>query len=769
LSLEIVAYLSKIIFISDNRDFAVGEFIDCQTAKIFKASGLLSLAPQSSKKQSYRLIGAWQSTPKYGETFVANYCEPTRPTDLAGLEPFLADNIKGVGLKTAQKFIQTLGLKSLDDLIHICTHEKEKVYDFFSEKKRNIASKIIAVISGDQVFRSVMIYLHEHNIPSKFARKIYETYGAQALKLLNENPYRLIYDFRRIGFLKADTIAKKLGFDEKSLFRIEAACIYALELASEEGHCCLPKDVFLSKVTELLNKIDGLQKFTTSFLLDEIRKIFKKNKEENLDRFVVRRIGNEAYFYLPEIYKLENDVSSMIQTRLQKEGDTSSEFKERELHQKIQKLGLVEALREIIPDFPWHQLSNEQIEAVRLSLSSYLMVLTGGPGCGKTFVLKAIYLVQKWLLRKVMLCAPTGLAAKRMTHSIGVEATTIHKALKLGRSQEDQNDTPVYAGASQESLENINLMMVDETSMINLDLFHKVLSSLTFEKRLILVGDADQLPSIGPGNCLRDMIASEKVPVAKLTKIFRQSSESPIPLFAQSIMRGDVETIKTYISPLKDLEGEPKKLIFVPTKKEQFYETLDHFLSHTVKEVYELNPLTDVQVLVPLKKGSFGQDSLNKFMQNLFNPEALCPKEQSLTLNPDFTLRQKDKVIQTRNNYNLNVFNGDLGFCTQVDKKEDLEVKVTFSDKIVAYEQADIEDLQLAYALTVHKSQGSEFPMCVLPLFSDYYALLNRNLFYTAVTRAKNYLVIFGESWAIRKAIQTENVKKRFTCLSQLI
>ena len=355
-----------------------------------------------------------------------------------------------------------------------------------------------------------------------------------------------------------------------------------------------------------------------------------------------------------------------------------------------------------------------------------------------------------------------------MTASIGEQASTLHKLLGLGkRPQQDETQNVIEElEGNTSALDNVNVVIVDESSMLSLDLLHSLLSSLGPNRRLILVGDVDQLPSVGAGNCLRDIIQSAKVPIARLTKIFRQSSESPIPIAAREIISGNKPQF-SYVSRTAAFpRAEP--FAFIPCSQQTFYDILMPFLSETVANIYNLDPIKNTQILVPMRRSDVGQENINKIMQNYLNPPSSEKKECSLPYGG--ILREGDKVIQTKNNYELDVFNGDLGYCKTILKtKEKLEAVIEFSDRIVTYEDEEIDDLQLCYAMTVHKSQGSEFPLCIIPMFGVYFTMLDRNLLYTAITRASKFVILFGEEWAIKKAIGSQNTIKRHTFLDKLL
>jgi exodeoxyribonuclease V alpha subunit len=758
-SIELTALLSKVIFASQDGAFVVAEFVDSKSAKRFRASGKSLTVGKFDSQQQYKLFGDWTQSTKYGETFQVIYSEPLRPPTLMGVIPFLVNNVKGVGEVTAKKLLEALDVRTIDELVEVCKNQKEKVFAFF-KAKRDKADQVISLITGDEVYRAIMVFLHEHNIPANFANRIYERYGSDAISLLKENPYRLISDFRNVGFLRADAIALKLGIDPLSRFRLEAAFVYTLERAHDDGHCCLPRDVLIEGARDVLGaKRDS--RFTFELLLSELRSIYKENREKGLASFVLRlpegTAGDEKaqqpLFYLPEVYALENSTAGECARLLHKSGIGVDPF-EAKYH-----AGEV-TLQELVPEIPWQKLSDEQLAAVELSIGSRFMVLTGGPGCGKTFVLKAIYRIQKALKRTVVLCAPTGLAAKRMTMSIEAQAYTLHKTLRIGQGDDGSSE------GGEGALKDVDVVIVDEASMLSLDLFNTLLEAMAPQTRLILVGDVDQLPSVGAGNCLRDVIASDEVPVARLTKIFRQSSESPIPIAARSIIEGRKPEFGLTSRTANLLSKN--SLVMMPCTIQTFAELLLPLMKETIPQMYGLDPIRDVQILVPMRRGEAGQEKINRLLQAELNPPH--PDKDEAQIDDELVLRVGDKVIQTRNNYDKDVFNGDLGFIRSirvVQKK--VEIDVAFDDRIVRLEDEEVDDLSLCYAMTVHKSQGSEFPLVVIPMFSAYYTMLDRNLFYTALTRASKHAFVVGEEWALKKAVGTQIALKRFTALERLI
>ncbi len=778
---ELLAKLSRIIYQADLGNFAIAEFIDTATARRFKAKGPLNFSPKADAKQTYRLIGEWETEGKYGETFKTIYSETLRPKEIKGIAPYLAYNIKGIGDVTAKKFIAHLNVTSVNELVQVCRDQEAKVFEFFGEKKAHIAQNVIEMVVLNEVFRSIMIFLHEHDIPAYFAKKIYAKYGHKSVELLMENPYRLISDFRQVGFLKADAIAQKLGIQKTSHFRIEAALIYTLEQAADDGHCALPKEPLIENmVVHLGGKTDSL--FSYQYVLNEVRKIYKINKDEDQNSFLLRPLSSinplvpadNIFFYLPEMLKMEDEVAELLKTLIDRPVDPAVKPRDDGLRTP-QNDGLtpqndMPTFEERFPEIPWANLSEEQQFAVKTSVDSSVMVLTGGPGCGKTFVLKSIFKLQKLLERKIALCAPTGLAAKKMTQSIGATAYTIHKLLGLGARKNEDSETsienPENIFVDEKNISKVDIIVIDESSMLNLEIFYALLKAGGSNKKFIFVGDVDQLPSVGAGNCLKDLIASQKVPTVKLTKIFRQSSESPIPIAAREIISGHLPHINTFADP--SLIIEKQDLAFIPCSPEVFLNYLVHFVTKTIPDIYGLDPAKDCQILVPMRRTAAGQENINKLLQATLNPPANGKPE--CRHSAGYIIRVNDKLIQTKNNYELDVFNGDLGYCQSIRKTSDgIEMDVEFPHKVVTYNDDQIEHLQLCYAMTIHKSQGSEFPLCIIPMFGLYYTMLDRNLLYTAITRSSKHVILFGEEWALKKAVRNQNSNKRFTALDTLL
>jgi len=734
LSIEIQGILSRIIY--QNQGFTIAEFIQSQTAERFRVKGPLTTLGKHSLHQTYHLMGHWQEDLKYGKTFILFYGEPQRPDSLEGIIPFLSNNIKGMGEVTAEKFLSQLSINSLLELNDLCQNQSQKVFNHFKNKP-DMAQSVIDLFTLDIAYRSIMVFLHEHEIPTHFAKKIYQQYGYESILKLQENPYRLIGDFKSMGFLKADSIARKLGLSPTSPFRIEASIQYVLDKAQDNGDCYLPIDTMIERALKILNNETVF--LESSEVLNSLRQSYKNQLDSSEKLFSVRKKDNDSLFYLPVIYKQEDEVTRIC-----------LEMHQTQFPPVKEKLS---DLQKQASEIPWDLLSPEQSEAVKVSISSSLMILTGGPGCGKTFVLKAIYAIQQLLQRKVVLCAPTGLAAKRMTQSIGAKAYTLHKLLHL------QNDD-----SHPSELHGVDTVIVDESSMLSLDLLHSLLQAMGKGKRLILVGDSYQLPSIGAGNCLRDLIDSEKFPVIKLQRIFRQASHSPIPLAAQQILEGRSPEF-SYIGKAHTL-NIPESLGFIPSTKEDFFDELKDIMTSLIPKVYSLNPVEDVQILIPLRKGPVGQEATNTFLQNLLNPLSTKTSLPEIKLFNGQSLRVGDKVIQTKNNYEKMVFNGDLGYCLSIDSQN---VTIQFDDQNVTFKLDELGDLQLCYSMTIHKSQGSEFPLVVIPIFSSYFMMLNRNLIYTALTRAKKAALFVGEKNALHMGLRNIQATQRYTSLKWLL
>lgn len=680
--------------------------------------------------------GEWIYHDNFGEQLKFESIKTTIPSTLKGIENYLASGLLPyIGPKTAEHIVEAFGEDSLDIIQN--TPEKLKCIPGIGQKK---IEKISEAYEEQREIKDIMVYLQQFDITVNNGIKIYKKYGSDTIKLISENPYRLSEDIYGIGFKTADSLAQSMGIDLNSTYRIEAGLKFTMMKSAGDGHCYLPKEELIAKTSSIL-QIDGS-------LIDESIKdlIFKQNFH------IVNEEDKTLVYYAP-YHLAENNVATKI-VELSRQ-----EFKDLEVD--------VEKEIERIQEEKSIQFDEKQLIAIKESVQNGLVVITGGPGTGKSTIIDAIIKIFQDLEMKVLLAAPTGRAAKRMTETTGIESKTIHRLLEYSFLEEDMafnkdEDSPVEA----------DVIIIDESSMIDILLMNSLLKAIDQGTRVILVGDIDQLPSVGAGNVLRDIINSEKIKVVMLDKIFRQAEESMIVVNAHKINKGE--------API--LNGKDKDFFFLSKNNPiESLETIIELNKTRLPKFYNYDPLRDIQVLTPMKKGDVGINSLNKKLQESLNPRSTFKAEKKFG---DELFRVGDKVMQIKNNYNLEwkkvnggltaekgegVFNGDFGFIQSIDHEAN-NLKVIFDeDKIVEYSFNNLDELKLAYAITVHKSQGSEFPVVIMPVHWGPPMLLTRNLIYTGITRARELVVLVGEERFLRMMIQNNRITKRYSSLDRKI
>lgn len=653
--------------------------------------------------------GQWTRHPSHGQQFQAKTITCITPTSTEGIRRYLASGmIKGIGPKFAQRIVDKFGERTLDVIDRESGRLRE--VEGIGEGRRKLIKESWAEQSG---VREIMIFLQSHGIGTAKASRIYRQYGADAIAVVKRNPYRLCEDVWGIGFKTADAIALSVGIPHDSEIRARAGLIYTLQTEAEEGHCFTADADVLLHAQELLG-------ISVEILADALAKEYEKGtlvKEEN-------RV------YLRDLHRAETRVAASLLTLL----DTPRTFAPIDAPKAIAwaegKMGL--------------RLAPLQREALANAISSKVSIITGGPGVGKTTIIRA--LTEIFGVRKldIRLAAPTGRAAKRMSEATGHEALTLHRLLKFNPS----------LGGFEFNAENPmpgDCFILDETSMIDIRLMDHFLQALAPAVTLILVGDTDQLPSVGPGNVLRDLIASDAIPFCRLDTIFRQDTSGLIVRNAHHVNHG--EPLETHASGADSdfyfvETGEPDKIIA---------RTLE-LMTRRIPHKFRLDPLADVQVLSPMRKNLLGTENLNDVLQTALNPSG-----PSL-IRGCTHYRQGDRVMQLRNNYDKEVFNGDIGFIKAVDE-EDRALTVLFDGRPVTYTQNELDELVLAYACSIHKSQGSEYPAVIVLVHTQHYKLLQRNLLYTAITRGKRLVIVVGSSRAVNIAIRANQVRERRTTL----
>lgn len=675
---------------------------------------LIGKAPRVVAGEEFEASGIWEPNRDFGPQFKAESIKLRRPDSLAGIERYLGSGlIEGIGPKYAKRMVEKFGPKVFD----IIENESKKLEDVEGVGKKR-RTEIRESWIKQKSLHGIMLFLHQHGISSSRALRIYKTYGEDSQAVLKENPYRLAQDIRGIGFKTADDIAYQLGVAEDAPERIKAGIFHVLETAAGSGHCCLPETEVIKKAIDLL----GVE----ALIAPQIDALITSDHIQRHDTFL----------YLPYLRAAEQSIAANVKSLAALPAAYPSIEEDAALTWVMKKTG--------------KELAESQQRAVRAALRHRLLIITGGPGVGKTTILRSILLILQSKQIKLVLAAPTGRAAKRLTESTGLEAKTLHRLLEYqGEGQWGRHRGKPLAG---------HLFVVDEASMIDAPLMAQFLAALPDGAHLLIVGDADQLPSVGPGMVLHDLIASDKVPCVKLTEIFRQAASSRIITSAHAINRGQIPDLKPARS--SDFfflqENEPEEI------KHTLVE-----LAHTrLATKYGLDPIRDIQVLTPMNRNLLGTISLNQSLQLALNP----PNELKFEIERfGVTFRVGDKVIQTHNNYDKAVFNGDIGHIVTIDA-DPVKIHVRYdADRLVEYEPGELDELQLAYALSIHKSQGSEFPCVIIPVSTQHYVLLERSLIYTAITRAKKLCVLVGDERALSLAVSKQESRKRWTGLRQLL
>lgn len=695
--------------------------------------GLLTVVgnlPDLSPGEHVRLEGDYATHAKHGLQFNAKRCEKRLPVTITGMERYLGSGmIRGIGTALAKRIVnhfkeETLTVieedpSKLKDVPGIGPDRTEKIMKAWEEQKS---------------IKEIMLFLHDHQVSTTLAVKIYKTYGDDSLDVVRNNPYKMEQDIHGVGFKTADRIAQNLGLPSDHPSRIEAGVIYALNEMVNEGHVYSPENMLVERALELLEVEKGLIESAMSRLSSDDRVYI-----EQLSNSVEMKSGppqisepkslyGQDVIYLKPFYYSETGVSRSV-----------CELLSQRIEPKQGALFL-----------GTENLSRDQLKALERTIRHAISVITGGPGTGKTTCLKALIQYLETQNIRYALASPTGRAAKRLSEATGRPASTIHRLLGYSPMTGFQ-----YHRKHQLK---IDFLIVDEASMLDLLLAHHLLSALRPSTQVLFVGDVDQLPSVGAGDVLRDIIDSGKVPVSRLTTIYRQSEDSQIVLNAHRINQGRL--------PVFSNTAQGDFFLFPSDDAEQAADWIIDLVKNRIPKTFGMEPVREIQVLTPLYRGGAGVDHLNERLQGSLNPPSVQKPEHKLF---GRIFRKGDKVMQTRNNYDKDVYNGDIGFVKDINRTEQTLSVVMDNRRLVNYEFSEADDLVLAYAVSVHKSQGSEFPAVVMPILTQHYIMLQRNLLYTAITRAVKCCVLVGNRKALRIAIGNNKVSKRFSMLSARI
>ena len=661
--------------------------------------------------------GWWVNDRTHGLQFKAAELRIVPPSTLEGIEKYLASGmVKGIGPHFARKLVRAFG----EQVFEVIEREPDRLTELpgIGPKRKE---QVVGAWTEQRVVRDIMVFLQSHGVGTARAVRIYKTYGDEAVAKVRENPYRMALDVHGIGFQSADQIARSLGIPADSPHRLRAGVRHALQELAGQGHCAASRTKLVEVAAELLEANPPAIDAAIDMELD--------------DQHLIAEPGDGSPdIYLAPLLMAERGVA----------------FHLRRIADGAAPWGEIDAEKAI----PWAEqrtglsLSTSQREAVAMAVNHKLCVITGGPGVGKTTVVNTILKIVRAKNAKVLCAAPTGRAAKRLGESTGISATTIHRLLEFDPSNfgfKHDTDNPLEG----------DLLVIDETSMVDIVLMNQLLRAVGRHTALLLVGDVDQLPSVGPGAVLADVIASGAVPTTRLTEIFRQAGESRIIVNAHRINRGEMPTGG-------DRQSELSDFYFIPAEdSDDIYKKLLQVVTERIPRRFGFDPIRDTQVLTPANRAGLGSRALNGELQQRLNGEA-TPRVTRF----GWTFSRGDKVLQTINNYDKETFNGDVGTIRDIDL-EDQSLRIDFDGRDVYYEFGDLDELSLAYAMTVHKSQGSEYPAVVIPLATQHYTLLERNLLYTAVTRGKELVVIIGQTRALAMAVNNRRAERRVTRLAE--
>ena len=734
----VTGYIDHIIFRNEDNGYTVMVLKGVKDEDELTCVGTFPVITQGA---SIEAKGSFIQHPVYGKQFQAVRLTEKMPEDAMAMERYLGSGaIKGIGAALAGRIVRHFG----SDTLRIVEEEPERLAEIkgISEKK---AHEIAIQIAEKSEMRKVMMFLQKYGISLNLGARIYQKYGDSVYSVLQENPYRLADDISGVGFKIADEIAYRIGIHTDSDYRIKSGLSYTLLQAGGEGHVYLPKEELFKRAEQLLG-VDAsyMEKHLVDLSME--RKIIQKEEK------------GQVLVYPAQYYYLELNTARMLR-ELDIDCPEDEERVERRISQIQKETGTV--------------LDEMQEKAVKEAAGHGLLVLTGGPGTGKTTTINAIIRFFESEGAELRLAAPTGRAAKRMTEATGYEAQTIHRMLELtGMPEDDREGQPVHFERNAENPLEADVIIIDEMSMVDIHLMHSLLMAVTAGTRLILVGDENQLPSVGPGNVLRDIIRSGQFPVVELTKIFRQASESDIVVNAHKINRGEQVEINNKSRDFFFLKRYDADIII---------RVVIALIQEKLPKYVEAKPF-EIQVLTPMRKGLLGVERLNQILQRYLNPPDPSKKEKEIGQG---LFREGDKVMQIRNNYQLEwevrgrygipvdkgvgVFNGDTGIIRMINEFAEL-AEVEFEDgRYAQYTFKQLDELELAYAVTIHKSQGSEYPAVIIPILSGPRMLMNRNLLYTAVTRARKCVTVVGSEETFREMINNEKQQRRYSSLDRRI
>jgi exodeoxyribonuclease V alpha subunit len=719
--MELTGQIERVTFTSEETGYTVARVkVYGQRDLVTVVGNIMSPAPGEILK----MTGEWAYHSSYGEQFKINSYKTEVPATVYGIQKYLGSGlIKGLGPKMAARIVKKFGKETLD----IIEHQAERLSSVNGIGKKRIAM-VRQAWQDQKEIRDVMLFLQSHGVSSGYATKIFKTYGDRSIAVVRDNPYRLAMDIFGIGFVVADGIAEKLGFPKDAPARAQAGIIYVLHKLSDEGHVYFPYENLIQKCNDILDvNWDAIARAMAEL------SISNKIVIEDLNGSIKENRGIHKAVYLAKYHLCETRAAEKLKQLMRAPRQRSP---------IDGKKALAWVQKEISID-----LAPSQSEAISKALASKVMVITGGPGTGKTTIINALLKILSKRRTRTLLAAPTGRAAKRMQETSGHVAKTIHRLLEYSMQNggfQRNEDSPLAC----------DFLIIDEASMIDTLLMHHLLKAVPRDAALILVGDVNQLPSVGAGNVLRDIIMADTFPVITLTEIFRQAQESRIIMNAHAINNGVSPNLNRAVT-----YDENNDFYFIEQEDPQrVVSMIKELVTERIPKRFNLDPLQDIQVLTPMHKGVVGAANLNKILQTALTPENMGVSRGNITF------RAGDKVMQTKNNYDKMVFNGDIGRVAGI-APVDHQVIIDFEGQEIPYDFSELDQIVLAYAISVHKSQGSEYPAVVMPVMTQHYMLLQRNLIYTAVTRGRRLVVLIGTRKALAIAINNNKTQKRFTRL----
>ncbi len=748
--------VENIVFHNEDNQFTIARFRTNDTARLFRDDlmTIVGVLPGVHTGEILSVEGEWETDPRYGRQLRVTSFVQRLPASTDGMIRYLSSGlIKGIGPKKARLIVDHFGEQTLA----IIEQQPELLSQVkgISAKDRDTIAKTWLEQSD---IKELHLFLQSHEVSINVATRIYKHYGKESIRVIRENPYQLAQEVQGIGFRTADDIALKLGLPQDSIPRLATGLKYVLtQAANDDGHCFLLEDDLLRRASTILQAPLDILAVALEHLKQEqdifvesvpsqihIKDSYSQKEQEGEDEFVppaedLQENRSQSRIYYGPFWYAETGSTRLL--RILRNTPSSLPPASEQLWEKV--FLLLQQKRNM-------HLTDKQREAVQLAYHEKVSILTGGPGTGKSTSIRSLLILLRTRKISVALTAPTGRAAKRLSEATGAQAKTLHRLLEYAphdNSYQRNEDNPLP----------YQFVIVDEFSMVDILLFYHLLKALPRDAHLLLVGDADQLPSVGPGNVLRDLLRSESLPTVRLTELFRQAQQSKIIVNAHRINHGQVPTTRS--EPTSDFFFLPEE---DPLRAQKLILDL---VQRRLPKTYHFHPVNDIQVIAPMYKGAVGVKLLNERLQEHLNPSANVQVEWS-----DRLFRVGDKVMQTKNDYDKGVFNGDVGFIRRIDK-ENLTVAVEFLEEagpmLVGYDFHELEELVLAYAVTVHKSQGSEYPAIILPLFKEHRMLLQRNLLYTAITRAKRFCVIVGQPSALEFAVHNDRVAWRNTGLAE--